>query len=159
MTFSGEDPRLEPLKGWSGYNNPGIAAVAIACVLNHSETLSLAKALLIMPVVMHSETTKFLASDRTRSREIASLVAVRPDFVQNFNRRFYGSLAHSINAIQILHKRGDVSFDTVISRRRRFHCTEEFGKRSQLIDKASAEIANLLRASEEELYLNLRVQL
>ena len=51
-------------RAWSGYNNAGIAAVAIGCVLNHMQSLTLAKALLVMPIVMHSETTKFLASER-----------------------------------------------------------------------------------------------
>lgn len=144
---------------WSGYNNAGIAAVAIGCVLNHTQTLSLAKALLIMPIVMHSETTKFLASERTRSREIASLVAIRPDFVHNFNRRFDSSLVHSINAIQLLHELGYVTFDSYLARQTNFDCTGEFGKRALLIEKASSEIANLLQSSEEELYLNLRIEL
>lgn len=144
---------------WGGYNNAGIAAVGIGCVLNHCETLSLAKALLIMPMVMHHETTRFLASGRTRTREIASLVAVRPDFIQNFDRRFHASLVHSLNAIQLLHELGLVSFDTVLRQKAPFNCSGDFGKRSGLIDKASGEIASLLKASAEELYVNLRIQL
>ncbi|HFT1767695.1 TPA: three component ABC system middle component [Pseudomonas aeruginosa] len=144
---------------WSGYNNAGIAAVAIGCVLNHTQTLTLAKALLIMPIVMHSETTKFLASERIRSREIASLVAIRPDFILNFNRRYHASLAHSINAIQLLHELGHVNFDSCLTQSAKFECVAEFGKRALLIQKASSEIANLLTSSEEELYLNLRIEL
>lgn len=144
---------------WSGYNNAGIAAVAIGCVLNHTQALTLTKTLLIMPIVMHNETTKFLASERTRSREIASLVAIRPDFVHNFNRRFHSSLVHSINAIQLLHELGYATFDSSLVQNTRFECTGEFGKRASLIEKASSEIANLLQTSEEELYLNLRIEL
>ncbi|MFJ2549475.1 three component ABC system middle component [Pseudomonas sp. NPDC087612] len=146
-------------RAWSGYNNAGIAAVAIGCVLNHTQSLTLAKALLVMPIVMHSETTKFLASERTRSREIASLVAIRPDFVTNFDRRYHASLVHSINGIQLLHELGYAVFDSQLSQQSPFQCTAEFGRRAVLIDKASSEIANLLHTSEEELYLNLRIQL
>ncbi|MNR18439.1 hypothetical protein D3C85_1351680 [compost metagenome] len=154
IEFSSALPRA-----WSGYNNAGIAAVAIGCVLNHMQSLTLAKALLVMPIVMHSETTKFLASERTRSREIASLVAIRPDFVTNFDRRYHASLVHSINGIQLLHELGYAVFDSQLLQQTRFECTAEFGKRAVLIEKASSEIANLLQASEEELYLNLRIQL
>ncbi len=146
-------------RAWSGYNNAGIAAVAIGCVLNHTQTLTLAKALLIMPIVMHSETTRFLASEKTRSREIASLVAVRPDFVHNFNRRFHSSLVHSINAIQMLNELGYAIFDSCLIHKKHLVCTGEFGKRALLIAKASSEISNLLQTSEEELYLNLRIEL
>lgn len=164
MTIQGVDfphnpPSQSPSHAWSGYNNAGIAAVAIGCVLNHTQTLTLAKALLIMPIVMHGETTKFLASERTRSREIASLVAIRPDFVHNFDRRYHASLVHSINAIQLLHELGYASFDSLLAQKIRFECTDEFGKRALVIEKASSEIANLLHSSEEELYLNLRIQL
>jgi len=135
------------LQAWNGYNNAGIAAVAIGCVLNHTQTLTLAKSLLIMPIVMHSETTKFLASERTRSREIASLVASRPDFVLNFNRRYHSSLVHTLNAIQLLHNLGNVEFDTSLRLNREFECTKELGDRAALINKASLEIAKLLQST------------
>lgn len=141
------------------YNNAGIAAIAISSVLNHTKTLPLTKALLVMPIVMHNETTKFLASERTRSRAIATLVTVRPDFVLNFNRRFHSSLIHSVNAVQLLHTLGHIELDSVLKQKRQFACTKEFGTRAALIEKASFEIANLLQSSEEELYLNLRIEL
>ncbi|WP_122276729.1 three component ABC system middle component [Pseudomonas syringae group genomosp. 3] len=147
-------PRL-----WSGYNNAGIAAVGIGCVLNHCQSLTLARALLITPIIMHTETTKFLASERTRSRQIASLVAIRPDFVLNFDRRFHAGLVHSINGIQLLHQLGFAALDSTLTLVKPFKCPPEFGKRAESINKASAEIASLLQASEEELYLNLRIQL
>lgn len=156
-----DEPKLSPLtfRAWSGYNNAGIAAVAIGSVLRHTRSLCLAKALLIMPIVMHSEMTKFLASERTRSREVASLLAIRPDFVANFDRRFHSSLVHSVNAIQLLHQLGYLNFDTVLTEITPFVVSKEFGKRAALIAKASSEIAHLLQTSEDDLYLNLRVEL
>ncbi|MDR6916335.1 hypothetical protein J2X66_003204 [Pseudomonas sp. 3296] len=144
---------------WSGYNNAGIAAVAIGCTLSHCASLSLAKALTIMPIVMHAPTLKFLANANTRSREIASLIAMRPDFAQNFNQRFHASLLHSINGIQLLNELGFITFDNTLFKLKDFAVNSNLGKRSQLINTASAEIAALLDSSEEELYLNLRIQL
>lgn len=144
---------------WSGYNNSGIAAVAIGCTLNHCASLSLAKALTIMPIVMHAPTLKFLANAKTRSREIASLIAMRPDFAQNFNQRYHASLLHSINGIQLLNELGFIIFDNILYKHKAFGMNTNFGTRCQLINKASAEIAALLDSSEEELYLNLRIQL
>lgn len=141
------------------YNNAGIAAIAISSVLNHTKTLPLSKALLVMPIVMHSETTKFLASEKTRSRTIATLIAIRPDFVSNFNQRFHSSLIHSINAIQLLHTLGHIEFNSILKQNNTIECTKDFGTRAALIQKASSDIANLLHSSEEELYLNLRIEL
>ncbi|WP_256576472.1 three component ABC system middle component [Pseudomonas sp. B11(2017)] len=144
---------------WSGYNNSGIAALAIGMTLNHCHCLSLSKALLIMPIAMHTPTIKYLANGNTRSREISSLSAVRPDFVHNFNQRYHASLTHTINGLQILHALGLISYDGSISQIKKFETSSILGKRAELISSASKEISLLLKSSEEELYLNLRVQL
>ncbi|MGE6793248.1 three component ABC system middle component [Pseudomonas guineae] len=144
---------------WSGYNNSGIAAVAIGLTLNYCHSLSLPKALLIMPLVMHTPTVKYLANGNTRSREIASLTALRPDFVHNFNQRYHASLIHTINGLQLLHGLGLITYNDTISQTKIFESSLAFGKRADLIASASREIYHLLKSSEEELYLNLRVQL
>jgi len=144
---------------WSGYNNSGIAAVAIGMTLNHCHSLSLPKALLIMPLVMHSPTVKYLANGNTRSREISSLTAVRPDFVHNFSQRYHASLIHTINGLQLLHSLSLITYDDAIFQTKAFESSPAFGKRAELIANASREISHLLKSSEEELYLNLRVQL
>lgn len=145
------------------YNNAGIASIAILSVLNHTGALPLTKALLIMPIVMHNETTRYLANERTRSRTVATLVTIRPDFVSNFDQRYHSSLVHSINAIQLLHSLGQIELDfgayLLIKQSIKFEIKKEHGKRAALIDKASYEIANLFNSSDEELYLNLRIEL
>lgn len=144
---------------WSGYNNSGIAAVAIGLTLNHCHSLSLPKALLIMPLVMHTPTVKYLANGNTRSREISSLTAIRPDFVHNFSQRYHASLIHTINGLQLLHGLGLITYDDTIFQAKAFESSLALGKRANLIANASREISHLLKSSEEELYLNLRVQL
>lgn len=147
------------IQTWSGYNNSGIAAVAIGMTLNHCQSLSLPKALLIMPLVMHAPTVKYLANGNTRSREISSLTAIRPDFVQNFSQRYHASLAHTINGLQLLHSLDLIIYDDIILQTKAFKAGGELGKRAELIANASREISHLLKSSEEELYINLRVQL
>jgi len=144
---------------WNGYNNSGIAAVAIGCTMNHVSEMSLAKALTIMPIAIHEPTLKFLANSNTRSREIASLVSLRPDFANNFNDRYHSCLVDSINGLQILITSGYITFQDKIFRRQAFLIDEDFGERAHRIRNASQEIASLLASSEEEIYLNLRIKL
>lgn len=144
---------------WGGYNNSGVAAVAIGATLNHCKYLSLPKILLVMPLVMHAPTVKYLANGKMRSREIFSLIAVRPDFVHNFDQRYQSSLIHTVNAIQILNSLDFIEYDGFICQKKAFEVTPAFGARAKQIAAASKEISRLLGASEEELYLNLRVQL
>lgn len=144
---------------WSGYNNAGIAAIAIATTLEHCKFLSLPKSLLIMPITMHASTIKYLAKGNIRSREISSLLAIRPDFVQNFNQRYHSSLVHSLNGIQLLNSLGIIKIDDGIHLEQRLHIDNSYGKRAELIQKAALEISHLLKSSEVELYVNLRVQL
>ncbi|MBT0622531.1 hypothetical protein KIH32_01325 [Pseudomonas fluorescens] len=147
------------LASWSGYNNAGIAAIAIGSTLEHCQSLSLSKALLVMPLAMHNSTIKYLARGNIRSREISALLAIRPDFVQNFNERYHASLAHSINGIQLLNSLEIIRLDDGIHLERSLDINSTYGKRAELIAKAALEISHLLKSSEVELYVNLRVQL
>ncbi|WP_368930521.1 three component ABC system middle component [Achromobacter xylosoxidans] len=146
-------------KRWSGYNNPGICATAILAVIAHSERLSVAKSLLIMPLVMHDATVRYLGDSRVIFREVASLVAHRPDLFANFNSRFNDSVATSVNAIQWIVAAGYASFDGTLAVHKPIHIDKSFGDRAQRIAKASENIAAVLAAPANELYLNFRVQL
>ncbi len=56
------------------YNNEAIGIVAIASVLRYSNSMSLSKALLILPIVAHKETVNFLKNKKTVVRSIEELV-------------------------------------------------------------------------------------
>lgn len=144
---------------WSGYNNAGICATAMLSVLAHAERLSVAKALLVMPLVMHSETIRYLGSGIVAFREVASLVAHRSDLFANFNSRFDESVVASVNAIQWIVAAGYASFDGTLTLLLPLKIDASFGKRAQRIAKASGHIAAVLAAPVDELYLNFRVQL
>ncbi|MCW3656925.1 three component ABC system middle component [Burkholderia cenocepacia] len=128
-------------------------------VLAHAERLSVSKALLIMPLVMHDVTVRYLGNGNVAFREVASLVAHRPDLFANFNSRFEESVAVSVNAIQWIVAAGYASFDGALVLLQPPKIDASFGKRGQRIAKASRHIAAILAAPVDELYLNFRVQL
>jgi hypothetical protein len=66
---------------WSGYNNIGICGTGLMAVLAHTERLSLAKALLVMPLVMHEATMPYMSNGNVTVRDAAGLVAHRPDLL------------------------------------------------------------------------------
>lgn len=144
---------------WSGYNNAGICVTAMLAVLARAERLSVAKALLVMPLVMHDATVRYLGNGSVAFREVASLVAHRPDLFSNFNSRFEESVAISVNAIQWIVAAGYASFDGTLVLLQPLKIDASFGKRVQRIAKASGHIAAVLAAPVDELYLNFRVQL
>ncbi|MEZ2622813.1 three component ABC system middle component [Paenalcaligenes hominis] len=141
------------------YNNPGICATAILAVLAHAKQLSVAKALLIMPLVMHDETVRYMGNGRVVFREVASLVAHRPDLFANFNSRFRESIVITVNAIQWIVAAGYVNFDGTLTLLNPLKIDSSFGKRVQAITKASEHIAAVLAGPVDELYVNFRVQL
>lgn len=146
-------------KYWSGYNNVGICATAIMSILAESDPLPISKALLIMPIVMHEATVRYLGNRNVTFREAASLVAYKPELFANFDLRFAESLAVSVNSIQWLVAAGYVKFDGTLALLQPLKIDANFGKRAQRITKASGHIATILTAPAEELYLNFRVRL
>lgn len=128
-------------------------------VLAHAGRLPVAKALLIMPLVMHDATVRYMGSASVAFREVASLVAHRPDLFANFNSRFEESVAVSVNAIQWIVAAGYASFDGTLVLLQPLKIDADFGRRAQRIEKASGHIAAMLAAPVDELYLNFRVQL
>lgn len=144
---------------WNGYNNIGICAVALMSILSRAKHLSLPKALLVMPLVMHEGTVKFLGNSNVRQRQIAALVAARADLFANFRQRYDSSLVVTLNTIQLLVESGHIYFDKDIRELHSLDLNKNFGSRALKIEKASANLAALLESSEEELYLNMRVWL
>lgn len=144
---------------WTGYNNVGVAGTALMSVLSYTSTLTLPKAMLIMPLVMHDATVAHLGNGKVRHRDAAALVANRPELFANFSTRYEDSLGVSLNAIQLLVELGYVSFDGEIRIVKPLKVSNTFGKRAQKITRASSGIAKLLMSPVDELYLNFRVQL
>lgn len=142
------------------YNNIGIGIVAISSVLNHVEELPASKAFLIVPFITHLGLTKFLASKKTNTKSIEELITQKTSCFSNFNKRYYGSLLLTMNAIQYLI---DMEYIKITEGKFKKLKSLEFdikmGGRADKIYKASANIAKILKGSENNLYLNLRIEL
>lgn len=141
------------------YNNVGICASGLMCVLEHSHKLSVAKALLVMPLIMHDATVSHMSDRRIRAREAAALVTTKPELFVNFAARFNNSLSTSLNAIQLLIHIELISFEDELTLSKPLNIEKTFGKRALKIAKSSENIAALLASPAEELYLNLRIPL
>ena len=159
MIKRAEENRHLEYRSWSGFNNIGICATAIAAILNREKYISLTKALLIMPLVMHDSTLRFLAKQNVRGRRVAAFASMNPEFVANFDKRYQDSLVVSLNSIQFLISLGYVRFDGGLELVKVFRIDENFGKQALLIERAAKNMSALLASTEDELYLNLRVKL
>lgn len=147
------------IERWSGYNNVGLCATALLAVMAHAPRLSLPKAMLVMPLVMHDATVRHLGNGAVAWRGAATLAASRPDLFINFDSRFAESLVMSVNAIQLVIEAQYVRFDGDLVLVNPVAIDPSFGKRAQRIAKASGHIAALLGSPTDELYLNFRVKL
>nr|WP_315241832.1 three component ABC system middle component [uncultured Albidiferax sp.] len=153
------EPNSESIEGSSKFNNFAIGAAGLMAVLEETNELSVAKSLLVMPLIMHDATVRFLGKTNIRAREVTAIVSLRPDLFLNFNSRYLSSLTSSVNAIQFLVETGYIQFEEVLQLKNKLEFSENIGARAIRIKKASKNIAALLSSSEEELYLNLRVEL
>lgn len=143
----------------NNYNNLAICSASLLIILNKVEKLELSKAILIYPIIMHSETLTFLSKKSTKNRKLNSLLLTHPSFFINFNDRFYNSLALTLNSIQYLVATDQINFDKTLMIKRNIKISKNNGKRALLIEKASYKIVHLLDQPIEELYLNLRIKL
>lgn len=144
---------------WNGYNNVGIGVIALASVLNHLESLSIPKALLVIPLIVHRPTLAYMANKGTLERGSAALVSGHPHLLANFNVRFESNLPLSLNSIQLLIQLEYAKLGENLTLTKKLNIDTDFGLRANKINQASKKIAELLSEAEEELFLNFRVQL
>jgi len=142
------------------YNNIAITSIAISSVLSLSEELSLPKALLIMPLFTSKDLTSHLARKTTEIKSIEKLISEKTRLFSNFNQRYYGSLANSLNAIQLLIETNQISITNgKLRNNESFQYLKEMGKRAGKINTASQNVSKILNENTEKLYLNLRIEL
>jgi len=142
------------------YNNIGITTIAINSVLSLSEELPLSKALLIMPLFTSKALTSHLSRKTTEIKSIEKLISEKTPLFSNFNKRYYDSLAHSLNAIQLLIETNQISMTNgKLKNNQSFQFDKAMGKRAGKINSASENVSKILKENTEKLYLNLRIEL
>lgn len=140
------------------YNNFSISSLGLIFTLNHCESISLSKAMLIMPFIMHKETVKYLSNEKVTIRGIDELIIDKPEYFTNFNNRFLESLPSSINAIQFLSTVGKIKLENnIVKPSSKLGYDNKMGSRAKKIDKASRNLSTILNEDVEKLYLNLRI--
>lgn len=146
------------------YNNEAIGAITIAAVLRYKDQMSYAKGLLILPFLMHSNTASFLKNSTTKVRSVEELIAKKPQFFTNFNRRYESLIPVSINSFFLLKEmrvikvsKGNLNYlrDNPLD----LDNNLLLGKRGQNIIKASEKLSILLEEDASNLYLQLRIEL
>lgn len=142
------------------YNNLGIAVVSLSAILSYLDRISLAKIFLVMPFVTQKKLLDYMASEED-VKSIENLLSKKTSYFGSFSRRFYASLALTMNALQYLIEMQYVKIENgVVTKLKNYDFPLDVGERSSLILKAAYKIALLLKAtSDEQLYLNLRVKL
>lgn len=142
------------------YNNIGIGTVAIGSVLNNSHQLSVAKASLILPFIMHNESLNYLARSNTKIKSIENLIAEKTSYFSNFNARYYDSLAVSFSSIQYLTEMGYVRFkDGFLISIKPMEYDNKMGNRANKIFQAANNVSSILTTNDANLFLNLRIEL
>lgn len=144
------------------FNNEAFGIVAIASLLKVSKNLSYSKALLILPMLAHKETFDLLKRSNTDIRSIEHLIAKKSALITNFNKRYFSLLPISINSIIILNEMKvlENSGGIIKYMNDSFDFNQrDLGKRAKDTVKASDNLARILKASEVNLYLQLRVEL
>lgn len=142
------------------YNNIGISALSIAFTLENLNTITISKALLIMPIISQKELVNYLGNTNSNVKSIEKLVVDKIRYFTNFNNNFYANLELSLNSIQLLH-----DLEVITIKNSNIHLIspiyyeKSMGIRAGKIRKAAKNIALLMEQNVERLYLNLRIEL
>lgn len=148
------------------FNNEMIGCIAMYSVIRHLESLSTAKAMLILPIAFHNQVISYIGRANTDIKSIEQLLLRKPDLLANFNGRFYSLLEVSVNCIAILvalkfvsvNSKGEINVlkdkDFIPSKEKKV-----IGSRASRIIDSASQIAKLFDDDVENLYLQLRVKL
>jgi len=146
------------------YNNVGISLVAFLSVVRFFKKIDYSKVLLINPILLHNQSTKYLKSKTTKPKSLEDIIASKVEYFLNFNKRYYSFLTLSINTILIAEKMQFISFkDGYIYVEKnnidKFDFSnKKLGTRALEIVGASEKLSKLLNEDTKALYLKLRIE-
>lgn len=147
------------------YNNEAIAAIAIGYFMQGHTTLEHAKALFVLPFVLHDPTAYKLRS-KSHKRSLEEFIVNNVDCVINFNDRFIEYLPLTINAITILEAINVIKIDKKYLHYNNsnlvFNPQHEFsiGERARKIMKAVDGLREMMFLEDtNSFYLKLKVLL
>ncbi|MEJ6980619.1 three component ABC system middle component [Pedobacter sp. P351] len=145
-------------------NNEALACVALGYLLKGFSSITSAKALLVLPFILHYPTVRKLRSSSLK-RSLEEFIVKNPECFISFNARFVDYLPLSINAITILSEMNIITIrrDEIV-----YNYTSDFspeysrtiGKRATDFLPAIEVLAYLFKGqNENSLYLKLKIEL
>lgn len=150
----------------STYNNEALASICLGYYAMRAKEFSHAKAMVVLPFLLHEQTAKRLRSTANR-RSLDEFIIGNTDCLINFNKRFVDFLPISVNAIIMLNQMSIVSLtDKVI----RFNIDQtnfnpnnygtNIGKRAGALLSSIDGLLPLLHYEEDwSTYLKLKITL
>lgn len=146
-------------------NNEALASIAIGYLIKLHGQISISKALLTLPFILHPQTVKKLRSSSYK-RSIEEFILKNPECIFGFNARFEDQLTISINAITILSEMDIISiYQDELRYNEKANFEPEYnehkiGKRAFNFLNAITTLSDLLKnQSDNSLYLKLKVEL
>lgn len=144
-------------------DNEVLTGISILAVLQYTKELSIAKALLVEPILSYTTVIKALNRANSRIKSIEELIIKESIAFSNFNSRYYEKLILSVNAIILFNKLGLISISNNVLG---FSGKDFDFNDTKLGDRANARIKAALRLSEilvkgdaSDFYLSLRVEI
>lgn len=144
-------------------NNELITGISILAVLQHVESLDVAKCMLIEPLLSYTKVLQILRRANSSVKSMEDLIIKESISFANFNERYKERLMLSINAILLFGKLGliDVDDNRVIFAGKGFDFREPtLGEKAKSRIVASRNLAMILMKGEtSDLYLSLRIEI
>ena len=144
-------------------DNEVLTGISILAVLQYTKELSIAKALLVEPILSYTTVIKALNRANSRIKSIEELIIKESIAFSNFNSRYYEKLILSVNAIILFNKLGLISISNNVLG---FSGKDFDFNDTKVGDRANARIKAALRLSEilvkgdaSDFYLSLRVEI
>ena len=144
------------------YNNEAIATYSILCILEKSESISVAKLSLVLPFLLNNRILQLLTS-RKKIRSIEELVLKSNGELSSYSDSYEEYLPLCINALTVLQSAQQAMLNdgivTLIQENYVPFHDEKIGTRALRISKATKKLILLLNDKEENLFLQLRVKI
>ena len=143
------------------YNNEAIGLVAISSILKLNRKLSISKAMLILPLILHDPTMNYLQRKNVRIKSVDQLISDKFIYISNFNKRYISMLPVTLNCLYLLEKLQLIKIEesNVIIIGAIQLDEKKLGKRGKKVYKSADNVNNILKSSDYYLYLQLRVEL
>jgi len=145
------------------FNNEAVGIIAMQATISECREITYAKAMLILPFLLHEDTVATLKRSNSVQRSIEEMMIKKIGNFANFDARYYSLLPISLNVLMILRDMGAIK----ISRDKIYPTVElknlgtaNLGKRANNIIEATTKLALLLNGeNDSSLYLKLRITL